>query len=230
MALFEDFETKGTSKALAELVRNSLRLGSTTLDQKLRFRNLGNTLLHFTVDFGLQTEVSKLLAAGARTDIRNRQGQLPMDLALERGNQKILHMLCQRDNYRKRIEKVRTASMGVGLNFNSIFEEKLLGLQLSNIYETYLDWNDSERCFHLGVRNSGAMLSYYNALMICCFQALMDNLERDELHYNHVVNTLSKRKQSSIHSLRKLHEFLRKKEHDYCLNIWSKMEYERLER
>lgn len=152
--VLEYFETHGTQEAFSSLIEVCLRSGSSSLDQILRFNNQGNTLIHQAVEFQSQQEVIQLLAAGARTDLRNAKGFLPWDIALEKGDQKIIQILVHRDNYNKRVQSISSLPRDLKNSIFDSFEEELQwGLKPLDYYkyDNYLDWTDPLRCEQLRV-------------------------------------------------------------------------------
>jgi hypothetical protein len=121
-----------------------------------------NTLLHLAVEHSLPDCVVKLLAAGARTDIRNAQGLAPFDIALAAGEQILGKILQRNDCYRERIELARMfrwemVTMQSNGDRQKIFDQLRdhkdthFGISMGHIYEDYFDWDSAENLERLKV-------------------------------------------------------------------------------
>ena len=128
----------------------------------------GNTLLHRAIEFGLHSEVNQLLALGANYMVCNALNVSSKELAIEMGDQITIQMLSRRDNYRRNVHRrsverlygarsISNCSQGsditghTGLNPYIEVDAKVLDWRydVSDVYEDYLDWNDTTRAKRL---------------------------------------------------------------------------------
>ncbi len=85
------FNSSRTAENFQILLHEVLNRGQ-SID--LQFKN-GYTLLHYAVKYNLEEDSKKLLHAGASCSLNNKSGKTPIDLAIENGNQVILHLLAR---------------------------------------------------------------------------------------------------------------------------------------
>jgi ankyrin repeat protein len=134
-------------KSLIDLIHETLFNGIKHVDKVVDNNKNGNTLLHLAVILSLPKEVALLLSAGARSDIKNYHGYTAYEIALRNGNQLILQILNRKDEFQRYIDESR-ADCEIELIENFTYN---VYYSLPQIYDDYLDWNESKRLGQLQV-------------------------------------------------------------------------------
>ena len=157
----ENLEKLGPTVRTIREVLDEFVLSKVTVNQRIRFNNLGNTLLHFVVQFSMVTEAKQLLYAGARADIRNYAGLTPKDIAFDNGDQLLMQILSRLESYCEQIEYVRSITLfneSVAIDTDGVdvppfrkMEECNIGIAFGTVYENYVDWTELQRQQNLDV-------------------------------------------------------------------------------
>jgi ankyrin repeat protein len=123
------------------------------------------TLLHYAVEFSLQTEVIQLLIAGCNTTIKNNKNLTAEDLAIENGNQQLIQFFQRFTKYRNKFNISHSITYDETL-FTNHHHHNIVGLTLGCVYDDYIDWNNTTRTRHLQVNS---FLSIPNDVIILTF-------------------------------------------------------------
>lgn len=129
----------------------------------------GNTLLHEAVQNDLEDCVIKLLSAGADPNVKNAKGETPFDIALDGGNQLLMHLLSRREEYRRQVYHGHDPSS----SWQNFAIDGVNTVSLQVIYEDYWDWSDTTKIHHLYVRVSRSQLSVCISLVVLTLMACL---------------------------------------------------------